>query len=137
MAQTVIQHTYHLKGGNEDAVNRNNPLLDRREPIVVYCKDGKTRMKIGDGEHYYKDLPFIGEGEGGKDQIVDYPSRLNFPAIGDEDLLYRATKDSQLYQWNPTKLCYELLNESNVEITIEDIEYISGGTAADLIEELV
>lgn len=60
MAERIIQHTYKLKGGEQEAVERSNPLLLRREPIVVYCKDGITRMKIGDGVHRYSELDWIG-----------------------------------------------------------------------------
>lgn len=72
MATTVVNHTYKLKRGKEDAVNRANPLLLAGEPIVVYCNDGKTRLKIGDGKHYYSELLFIGgTGSGGSDIAVD------------------------------------------------------------------
>lgn len=60
MAEQIIEHLYRLKGGEQDAVERNNPLLERREPIVVYCKDGITRLKIGDGKHRYNDLEWVG-----------------------------------------------------------------------------
>ena len=59
MADKIIDHIYHLKGGDQSVLEVVNPQLDRREPIVVYCKDGKTRLKIGDGIHRYNDLKFI------------------------------------------------------------------------------
>lgn len=59
MAQTLIEHIYHLKGGEQEAVEYQNPFLERREPIVVFCKDGITRLKVGDGEHNYNELDFI------------------------------------------------------------------------------
>ena len=60
MAETIIEHVYHLKGGVQAALEYENPKLDRREPIVVFCNDGNTRLKIGDGKRHYNDLPFIG-----------------------------------------------------------------------------
>lgn len=60
MADKILEHLYKLKGGEEAAVERANPFLERREPIVVYCTDGKTRMKIGDGIHLYNDLQWVG-----------------------------------------------------------------------------
>lgn len=59
MPETVIKHTYQLKRGEEFTLQRLNPLLRKGEPIVVYCKDGKTNIKIGDGIHKYNDLPFL------------------------------------------------------------------------------
>ena len=77
MATQVINHTYKLKGGEEDAVVRSNPFLERREPIVVYCNDGKTRMKVGDGVHHYNDLEFIGgSGNDAVEIIID--DKLSF-----------------------------------------------------------
>lgn len=71
MATTVVKHTYKLKRGKQEAVERANPLLLAGEPIVVYCDDGKTRMKIGNGRDYYHDLEFIGGTGGGSDILVD------------------------------------------------------------------
>lgn len=71
MATTTVKHTYKLKRGRQDAVERANPLLLAGEPIVVYCNDGKTRMKIGNGKDYYQDLEFIGGTGGGSDILVD------------------------------------------------------------------
>lgn len=59
MAKAVIKHTYELKRGQEEALDRVNPLLLRGEPVVVYREDGTTNIKVGDGVHNYKDLPFI------------------------------------------------------------------------------
>lgn len=126
MATQVIEHTYHLKGGNEDAVNRANPLLDRREPIVVFCNDGITRMKIGDGVHRYDKLKFIGEQE-----LYCGKTRLDFPNIGQENILYKAESEHMIYQWNTEKLVYEVLGPDTADSF--DVEIISGGTAKDLI----
>ena len=71
MATTVVKHTYKLKRGKQAAVEKANPLLLAGEPIVVYCEDGKTRMKIGNGRDYYHDLEFIGGTGGGSDILVD------------------------------------------------------------------
>lgn len=49
----VIQH----RGGSKSALQQANPLLDRRE-IVVETDTGK--LKIGDGLHYWNDLPYSG-----------------------------------------------------------------------------
>lgn len=79
MATTTVKHTYKLKRGREDAVNRNNPLLLAGEPIVVFCNDGKTRLKIGDGKHYYDELGWIGGSGGNLDIEID--SKLDFESM--------------------------------------------------------
>ena len=136
MAETVIQHTYKLKGGEQEAVERNNPMLERREPIVVYCNDGVTRIKIGDGIHRYNELGWIGgdstDNDDG-DEVLDFKSSGDFPNVGEAHKIYKAESESKLYQWNSDKLKYEPLNVVDVEVDITDIDYISGGDAADLI----
>ena len=58
MADQVIKHLYTLKRGEEEALNRVNPLLERGEPIVVFSGDA-VKLKVGDGNHLYNDLPFV------------------------------------------------------------------------------
>ena len=136
MAETVIQHTYKLKGGEQEAVERNNPMLERREPIVVYCTDGITRMKVGDGVHRYSELSWIG-GESTDnndgDEVLDFKTSGDFPNMGEAHKIYKSESEAKLYQWNSDKLKYEPLNVVDVEVDITDIDYISGGDAADLI----
>lgn len=69
MPEIIIDHTYQLKGGTQEAVEFNNPLLARREPVVVFCDDGTTRIKIGDGIHYYKELEWVGESKTKADKV--------------------------------------------------------------------
>lgn len=59
MSAKVQQHTYKLKRGTEDLCSEYNPVLLRGEPIVIYCNDGCTRLKIGDGVTALLDLPFV------------------------------------------------------------------------------
>lgn len=136
MAETFIEHVYHLKGGEQIAVEYENPLLERREPIVVYCTDGATRMKIGDGVHKYNELSWIG-GESTNnndgDEVLDFKTSGDFPNMGEAHKIYKAESEAKLYQWNSDKLKYEPLNVVDVEVDITDIDYISGGDAADLI----
>lgn len=127
MATTVIKHTYHLKGGDQEAVEQNNPLLDRREPIVVFMNDGSTKMKVGDGIHHYKELPWLGDGE-----VFSARTRRSFPNIGRVDVIYKEESTRLLYQWNPRTADYEELLSSGGSTDI-NFESISGGTAEDLI----
>ena len=138
MAETLIEHVYRLKGGEQAAVEYENPMLDRREPIVVYCTDGITRMKIGDGVHRYDELEWVGgEGNGTdyKEQIVTYDDHFKFPMPGDETIIYRAKNESILYQWDANEYKYEPLVNADVDIdiSIDDIEVINGGKASELI----
>lgn len=136
MAETILEHVYKLKGGQEEAVELNNPFLERREPIVVYCRDGSTRLKIGDGVHYYNELDWV-KGFGGEDtqEIETFPSHFDFPVPGDGSVIYRASNEATLYQWSPSKYKYEPLVNANIDfdVDISDIETIHGGNALDLL----
>lgn len=133
MSTQVINHTYKLKRGQEDAVNRANPFLEAGEPIVVYCNDGKTRLKIGDGKQLYDKLEFIGGTE--QREVLTFNTHFDFPyppQDKEQYAIYKAMNEAKLWQWNTTKFRYEPLNNVDVEVTLEDIDYISGGTALDL-----
>ena len=135
MAEQLLEHVYRLKGGEEEAVTRNNPFLERREPIVVYCRDGITRMKIGDGVHRYDELDWVkidADREVHK-EIEVYKSHFDFPIPGNSDLIYRATNEATLYQWNDSQYKYEPLMSVDGDIDISDIEMIDGGRASDLL----
>ncbi|MBS5724945.1 MAG: hypothetical protein KHW59_04085 [Clostridiales bacterium] len=41
-------------------------------------------------------------------------------------MIYKAQEEKLIYQWNPTKLIYEVLGETS---EMEDIELINGGNA--------
>lgn len=56
----VIHHIYHLKHGEESAVEESNLIPGRGEPIVVYREDGTTGLKIGDGKTPVTELDYIG-----------------------------------------------------------------------------
>lgn len=134
MYEEVIEHSYALKGGEEEVVERNNPMLLRREPIVVYCRDGVTRMKIGDGVHRYDELDWVGGNQGDyQEQIVTYDDHFKFPMPGDGTLIYRAKNESVLYQWNTDTYRYEPLVNADVDISVDDIEIINGGRASELL----
>lgn len=132
MAEQVIQHTYKLKGGEQAAVESANPLLKRREPCVVYCTDGVTRLKIGDGVHHYLDLNWVAGSEGKSKEVFNFKSKQDFPAEGDADAIYKSQEEVKLYQWNPTKLEYELLTVKSSLVGIK-----INGTLQDIVEGIV
>ena len=138
MAEQILEHVYRLKGGEQEAVERNNPFLERREPIVVYCKDGITRMKIGDGIHKYNELDWVKIGGSDEKEIEIFNTHFDFPIPGNEYIVYRAVNEATLYQWDSAKYKYEpLVNVDDIDIDLSDIEMIDGGTAADLLKSFV
>lgn len=61
MADTtqVIKTTFQLRRGLQATWERNNPILAYGEPGFV--KD-TNRLKIGDGERHWNDLPYLAGG---------------------------------------------------------------------------
>ncbi len=135
MATQVINHEYRLKRGAQEAVERVDPLLAAGEPLVVFCTDGSTRLKIGDGKHRYSELEWVGSNS--EKEVLTFSTRLEFPvppARQYKDAIYKATNEAKLYQWNESKYKYESLDNVDVEVRIDDIDTISGGEISDLIE---
>lgn len=133
MSQSV-NHKFKLKRGQQEAVERANPILEAGEPLAVFCKDGKTRLKIGDGLTTYKDLNFIGDDN--DTEILTYPTELDFPVPPkpeQEFYLYKASNKSTLYKWNSDTIKYEALDDIEVNLTIDDIDVLNGGTASALL----
>lgn len=50
MATKIISITYQLKRGLQSVIEAKNPILAEGEPIVIFCNDGSTKLKIGDGK---------------------------------------------------------------------------------------
>ena len=133
MSQSM-NHKFKLKRGQQEAVERVNPVLEAGEPLAVFCKDGKTRLKIGDGVTAYKDLNFIGDDN--DTEILTYPTELDFPwppTIEQAFYLYKASNKATLYKWNPDTVKYEALDDIEVNLTIDDIDVLNGGTASTLL----
>lgn len=60
MATKIVQITYQLKRGPQSVIEAKNPILAEGEPIVIFCEDGSTKLKIGDGQTPYLELDYIG-----------------------------------------------------------------------------
>ena len=56
----IIKTTFQLRRGYEAIWEKNNPILASGEPGFVI---DKNRLKIGDGEKAWNDLPYFGNGE--------------------------------------------------------------------------
>lgn len=119
---TTYKTTFQLRRGLAEVWKKNNPLLAKGEPGFEL---DTNRLKIGDGEKNYNDLPYIGEAE-----VFNADSIGGFPSIGRVNTIYKAEKEKTLYQWNPEKDNgiggYELLSGGSPAL---DIQIIDGGNA--------
>lgn len=116
---TVINTTFKLKRGTAARWAEVNPILALGEPGFVY---DTNRLKIGDGVTPWNDLPYIE----GKSEVVSYNDVSDFPVIGDPTVIYKATKELSLYQFNYDTFTYEKLSDGK---GLDDITIINGGNA--------
>lgn len=63
--------------------------------------------------------------ESADQEIINMPTRYDFPSVGDVKKIYKAQQEKKLYQWNDTEQKYEPLEAGS----IEDITVIHGGDA--------
>ena len=83
-------------------------------------------MKIGDGYTPWNELPYQDE----NNQLVhNARTKLEFPSIGRDNVIYKASQESKLYQWNSSKMKYESLYSGIAEEIFDDIDLINGGSA--------
>ena len=116
---TVINTTFKLKRGTAARWAEVNPILETGEPGFVY---DTNRLKIGDGITHWNDLPYID----GKRSVEDFDYVEDFPTIGDESIIYKASKDLSLYQFNAETKTYDKISDGK---GIDDISIINGGKA--------
>lgn len=116
---TVLETIFHLKRGTAARWAELNPILDQGEPGFVY---DNNRLKIGDGVTPWNDLPYIE----GKTNVDNYEFHTDFPIIGDPNVIYKASKEQSLYQFNMDTYTYEKISDGK---RIEDITIINGGNA--------
>lgn len=78
-----------------------NPILETGEPAYAY---DVNIFKIGDGIHSWKQLEpqFIA-------YVVSANTKDDFPAQGDGAVLYKASQEKIIYQWNNETQDYEPL----------------------------
>ena len=116
---TVINTTFKFKRGTAARWAEVNPVLAQGEPGFVYDTNS---LKIGDGVTAWNDLPYVV----GKSEVVNFSSPDNFPTVGDESVIYKASNELSLYQYNPSTAAYEKLSSGS---GIDNIKIINGGTA--------
>ena len=116
MSTTVVS-TLKFKRGTEARWAELNPILENGEPGYVY---DTHKFKIGDGKTPWNDLPHIG----GKTEIMNFTTVSSFPSIGDPNVIYKASNELSLYQFNPETGSYEKLSDGK---SIDNINIINGG----------
>lgn len=115
----VINTTFKLKRGTAERWAAVNPILEQGEPGFVY---DSNLLKIGDGKTPWNDLPYIQ----GKTEVANYEKYDDFPAYGKSDVIYKASKELSLYQFNPDTNLYEKLSSG---VGLDNIKIINGGNA--------
>ncbi len=101
-------YTIQLKRGKSSSWSSLNIVLNPGEPGFE-IDTGK--LKVGDGTTAWNDLPYLGED---KTLIVNANTHYDFPAIGDASIIYKASQEKQLYQWNESSYEYEVLLPSDL-----------------------
>jgi len=66
--------TQHRRGTTEEW-NESSIILSDGEIVVENCDDGTSKLKVGDGKHSFKDLPYITRKI--DNEIVVLDSRMN------------------------------------------------------------
>lgn len=108
-------YTIQLKRGKASSWITLNPILAPGEPGFE-IDTGK--IKIGNGVDTWLSLKYIGED---KILVVNANTHYDFPVIGDVNVLYKASQEKKLYQWNAERYEYELLIDNNF-ITQEQLQ---------------
>lgn len=98
---TVVKTTFQLKRGSAAKWIELNLVLAAGEPGFEI---DTGRLKIGDGQTAWLDLPYIGERN-----VVNAATHYDFPSLGAADVIYKAEEEKLLYQWNSSSMVYEAL----------------------------
>ena len=105
-----------VKRGKSSSWLSLNPILRPGEPGF---ETDTGKLKIGDGTKAWGELGYVGEGKG---YIVNVPTHYDFPALGDVNVLYKASQEKQLYQWNDETFEYELVIDPTAYVTKEELQ---------------
>ena len=62
-------------------------------------------------------------------EIINKPTRYDFPSVGDVNKIYKAQNEGKLYQWNDVDLRYDPLAFEEFEGSVDNITIIHGGNA--------
>ena len=108
-------YTIQLKRGKASSWITLNPVLAPGEPGFE-IDTGK--IKIGNGVDAWLSLKYVGED---KILVVNANTHYDFPAVGDVNVLYKASQEKKIYQWNVERYEYELLIDDNF-VTQEQLQ---------------
>lgn len=105
--------TIQFKRGKKEALEKilvgdNRPK--KGEPILEFS-DNPTKspkLKIGDGNLDYKNLPYFNEASGIESSIV-FGNHYEFPSVGKENVLYVAKDEKKNFIWDESSLRYVAL----------------------------
>lgn len=110
----IIKTTFRLKRGKKEEWNEKNPVLQLAEPGFSY---DENLLKVGDGVRPWTELDPVNMA------VINRKTKAEFPDIGISHIIYKASDEKRLYQWNDTTSSYEpLVAEDNFTI-------INGGNA--------
>lgn len=135
----VIKTTFKLKRGTSSQWRETNPVLQLGEPGYV---TDLNLLKIGDGVTAWNNLLYLAEDQA---LIVNVNTQDDLPATGNANVIYRAIKEKQLYQWNEEMGCYDLLLFNNA-VTKDQMEvaikmslegYATQAYAQELFDQMV
>ena len=140
----MATYTIQFKRGKSSSWTLLNPILNPGEPGFE-IDTGK--VKIGNGINTWSELLYLNDN---KTIIVNASTYNDFPVIGEVNVLYKASQEKQLYQWNNDTQEYELLFNNYItqeqlqeaidnivlpEIALED--YATKAYTQELFEKMV
>ena len=133
---TVVKTTFQLKRGTAAKWIELNLILAAGEPGFEI---DTGRLKIGDGQKAWVDLPYLGEGG-----VVNAATHYDFPETGAANIIYKAEEEKLLYQWNASSNAYELLGMGgegggaivDTELSDSSMNAIANSTVAKALKDL-
>lgn len=109
-------YTIQLKRGRAASWITLNPILAPGEPGFE-IDTGK--IKIGNGVDEWTGLQYLGDN---KSLVINANTHYDFPAIGDVEIIYKASQEKSIYQWNNETFEYELLVDTSQYATREELQ---------------
>ena len=93
--QKIYKTIFQLRRATSSEWLEKNPVLRLAEP--AYEID-TYKLKIGDGETPYNDLPYINDSYEPFEYIVNERTHEDFPEVGNSKTIYKAEEENSLYQ---------------------------------------
>lgn len=108
MEKKIVRTTFQFKRSTARKWYQLNPILAQGEPGFEY---DTGKLKIGNGTTSWRQLDYLTNDSttGSSEGIYSDKTVYDFPKIGDENILYRASAEKALYQFNSVTNEYELI----------------------------